>query len=76
MKTTIHLPNGVEHSGKTVETIIRRVWGRSAFFQRSADPNSPEVGMVLRTTDQQSVYAVCANVLWIYGAPVPAYEGE
>lgn len=76
MKTTIRLRSGRELSGRSVDTIIRRVFGRRAVFQRSADPNSPEVGMVLRPAGQPSVYEVCAAVLWIEGAPAPAYEGE
>jgi hypothetical protein len=48
MAVTIHTPAG-SYSGKTVDTIVRRVWGARAFFDRSRDPNSPYAGQILQT---------------------------
>lgn len=49
MATTIFIVGGHnpgEHKGKTVESIIRRVFGQKAIFIISQDRNSPEAGMV------------------------------
>jgi len=37
------------HAGKTVESIVRREYGRTATIRWSADRNSPEAGMIVKT---------------------------
>ena len=37
------------HAGKTVESIVRREYGRGAAIRWSADRNSPEAGMIVKT---------------------------
>lgn len=49
---TIHTRTGV-HSGRSVETIVRRWYGRTADIRWSSDPNSPELGLVVRPADQR-----------------------
>jgi len=38
--------NAGEHNGKTVDSIIRRMFGGKAVFIASKDRNSPEAGLV------------------------------
>jgi len=47
---TIRCKMGV-HSGRTVETIVRREYGRTAFVRWSADRNSPELGQIVKPVD-------------------------
>ena len=49
---TIRTRTGV-HSGRSVETIVRRWYGRAAEIRWSSDPNSPELGLVVRPADQR-----------------------
>lgn len=49
---TIRTRTGV-HSGRSVETIVRRWYGRTAEIRWSSDPNSPELGLVVRPADQR-----------------------
>ena len=36
-----------EHKGKTVESIVRRLYGAKATFRISQDRNSPEAGLIV-----------------------------
>lgn len=49
MRTIISTQHGT-FTGRSVETIIRREYGRKSEFRGSADRNSPERGMVVRGT--------------------------
>lgn len=40
-----------EFRGRTIDSIVRREYGRSAEARRSADRNAPEWGMVVRTDE-------------------------
>ena len=44
-----------EYRGKTPETIARRLYGKTARIVRSADPNSPVWGQIVR----ESRYCEC-----------------
>lgn len=39
---------GEWHGGNTIESIVRREYGRKAYIRWSADRNSPEAGMIVR----------------------------
>lgn len=41
------LSDGTYYSGRTAETIARRVWGRKARVVRSADPNDQVYGRAM-----------------------------
>lgn len=47
---TIRTRTGV-HSGRSVETIVRRWYGRTAEVSWSADPNAPELGVIVKPAD-------------------------
>ncbi len=49
---TIRTRTGV-HSGRSVETIVRRWYGRTAEIRWNSDPNSPELGLVVRPVDRR-----------------------
>jgi hypothetical protein len=61
--TTIHTTKG-EYTGRSVDTIIRRVWGRNAEVRRSADPNNPNEGLIVTPVKGESAYNVHATLLW------------
>lgn len=46
MKAFVSTNHGA-FNGKTVESIVRRVYGKRASIHFSQDPNSPEVGSVV-----------------------------
>lgn len=46
IRTKMHV-----YSGRTVETIVRREYGRTAFVRWSADRNSPELGQIVKPVD-------------------------
>ena len=57
-----------EHKGKTVESIIRRLYGAKATFRISQDRNSPEAGLIVTPAYRDpGSYNVQAKVLWING---------
>lgn len=62
--TTIKTNHGT-YTGRTVDTIIRREYGRHAQFRPASDPNSPEVGLVVRPDRQHGGHHVLGRVLWI-----------
>jgi len=67
MTARISTQHGV-YKGKTVESIIRRVYGQKATLRYSADRNSPEVGLVVTPAYKNAgVYNVEAKVQWIEG---------
>lgn len=39
---------GEWHGGNTIESIVRREYGRKAYIRWSADRNSPDAGMIVR----------------------------
>jgi hypothetical protein len=50
------------HTGRTPESVTRRVWGRKAYLKYTADPNAPKgQAMVLR--DDEHGTHVLANVM-------------
>lgn len=49
---TIRCRMGV-HSGRTVESTVRRWYGNRAYVRWSADPNSPELGMIVKPVDKR-----------------------
>lgn len=62
MNITINTSEGT-FTGRSVATIIRRVWGRNAELRHSQDPNSPHVGLIVtRDRDQPSAYHVHATL--------------
>ena len=62
MSTTIHTSEGT-YTGRSVATIIRRVWGRNAELRHSADPNSSHVGLIVtRDKAKPSAYHVHATL--------------
>ena len=57
-----------EYKGRTVESIIRRLYGAKATFRVSQDRNSPEAGLIVTPAYKNSgVYSVEAQVLWTEG---------
>ena len=60
--------NDGEFTGRTPESIVRRVYGRTATIQWSADPNSPDAGEVLgpkaRALDAHE-WPVLARLVWV-----------
>ena len=67
MTARISTKHGI-YKGKTVESIIRRVYGQKATIRFSADRNSPEVGMVVTPAYKQiNAWDVRAKVQWIEG---------
>ena len=76
MRTTITTEHGT-YTGRSVETIIRREYGRKAEFKGSADRNSPHAGLVVRWDERAGGFHVLATVRSIEtadraGAVVPA----
>lgn len=53
--TTIRCKTGV-HSGRSVETIVRRWYGKTAYVRYNADPNRPIVGEIVRPVDGRKFY--------------------
>lgn len=50
------------YTGRTPESVVRRVWGRKAYLQYATDPNAPRgQAMVLR--DDKLGTHVLANVM-------------
>lgn len=49
---TIRCRMGV-HSGRTVESTVRRWYGTAAYVRWSADPNSPELGQIVKPVDKR-----------------------
>lgn len=52
---TIRCRMGV-HSGRTVESTVRRWYGKTAYVRWSADPNSPELGQIVKPVDMRKNY--------------------
>jgi hypothetical protein len=48
--------DGTKHTGKTPESIARRVWGKSAEVRRSADPNEHYDGCCLGLVTKTNKY--------------------
>ena len=63
--TTIYTNHG-EFTGRTVESIIRREYGRKATFRPSANPNSPEAGMIVEPNayDRQAFNVLATVYSW------------
>lgn len=61
--TTIRTNHG-EFTGQTVETIVRRVYGRRARALRSADPNSPQWGEVITPRATGGAW-IDATIIWV-----------
>lgn len=49
---TIRCRMGV-HSGRTVESTVRRWYGSTAYVRWSADANSPELGVIVKPVDKR-----------------------
>lgn len=62
-KQTVLATNHGVYTGRTVDTIVRREYGRKAEARRSADPNSPHWGMVTHT-DRYGAH-VDATIKWV-----------
>lgn len=64
---TLACSDGARYRGHTVQSTIRRVWGRRARLRYSPDPNSPHVGYVLTPADPRTgaSWRVMAQVAWI-----------
>ena len=56
-----------EHKGKTVESIVRRLYGDKAFIRYSADRNPHDVGLIVSPAHKNPGFSVQAKVLWING---------
>ena len=52
------------YRGKTPLTIARRLFGRSARIVRSADPNSPVWGQIVRWNAEAGGSDVLAAIVW------------
>lgn len=52
---TIRCKMGV-HSGRTVETIVRRWYGRTAYVRYSADPTRAIIGEIVKPVDGRKFY--------------------
>lgn len=58
------------YSGRTVGSIIRREYGRRAFYEPSADRNAPHLGLVLlRDLRNRAMFEVLATV-WLIDGPM------
>ena len=58
--------DGARYRGRTVDSIIRREFGKRAFLHRAQDRNSPYLGQVLRPNAyQQRAYDILATVAWV-----------
>lgn len=64
MTTTIALSNGDRLTGRTVDSIIRREYGKKAFLGAIHDANSPHVGQILEAAPYGG-YLIHATVAWI-----------
>ena len=53
--TTIRCQMGV-HSGRSVETIVRRWYGKTAYVRWNADPNNPHLGHIVKPVDGRKFY--------------------
>lgn len=62
MNTTIDTSKGA-FAGRTIDSIVRREFGRTAEVRVSADPNSQTYGMVVKADRHQvSAYHVLATI--------------
>lgn len=63
-KLTVMTAGGdmTEYRGKTPETIVRRLYGKAARIVRSADPNSPVWGHIVRES-RYGGYKVLAAIV-------------
>lgn len=52
-----------EYKGRTPETIAKRLYGKTAIVQPSADPNSPTWGQILSWNRRASAYDVLAVIV-------------
>jgi len=63
--TSIKTTHG-EYRGKNIASIVRREYGRAAAVERSADPNSPRYGQIVRASKyDQSANDVLGAVIWV-----------
>lgn len=60
----------IDYKGRTVESIVRRLFGTKAVIRYSADHNSPEAGMIVTPTISGG-WNVQAKVLTIGGDHEP-----
>ena len=66
MKTRILLGGyGTELTGKTIDSIIRREYGRKATWRPARDHNSPFYGQVIKT-NKFGVH-ILTNIVYVYG---------
>ena len=61
---------GLSYVGESVESIVREEFGPQAFFRPSADPTSPESGVILEPVPYEDLgaYNILADVLTIEDA--------
>lgn len=62
----IGLRGGIEFTGRTVDTIIRREYGARAFYRDSRNPSSPDLGEILHPSAYEGQgHHVLGTVVWI-----------
>jgi len=64
---TVEMNTGV-YSGKNLDTIIRREFGRKAIPRPSVDPNNPHWGLVVEYVPAVSAYKVLARINRVDGS--------
>ena len=63
-----NMPGATEHKGKTVESIVRRLYGKKASIRYSADSNSTETGLIVTPAHKNpGAYNVHARVFAVEG---------
>lgn len=58
---------GQEYTGRDLGSIVRREFGRRAGVRLSADPNSPELGTVVKWSESAGAWEVLGIVRWCDG---------
>jgi len=74
MKTTIHTNHG-RLSGRTIDTIVHREYGRTAFWRTAKDHNSPFYGQILKPAkiDGRNTFIVVSNIVCVIDDRGPVY---
>lgn len=65
MSATIFTSEG-DFTGRSIESIVRRVWGKKAYVLESKDGSSPQFGNVVRESGQYG-WAVLSVVYAVEG---------
>lgn len=52
------------YRGRAAESIVRRVYGRRAYVRWSADPNTPEAGLIVKDSPYGGA-EVLAKLHWV-----------